>query len=986
MICLFLLLVLVLPATVRGAADGLPCVLCHPSRDREVFEILSRTPGVLVGSEGSQAFVCLSCHNGSVVDSRDRLLRGGQHPAGVRVGRALPPEYPLYGAGQMTCGTCHSPHGEGPGAARWLRVAPDGVAPCAGCHPDRRDSHLGRALSPDQASRIRRAGGRPGSVGDVTCLSCHTPHAASGDRLLVAPYGAQRDDLCRVCHPEIPVKGVPAEGQAPSCGQCHAPHGDAPGLLTGGEKGPCIPCHADRRGPGDHPTARPACAECHSVHSPVKRGGRSVGLLRAPSEGGLLCEPCHPGLGARHRPGSPLGTVDTGPLRARGLVPGAGGALECTTCHRMHGATGTPLLALREEALCLYCHEDANPYGARGIKPGPHPVGVLLRGRRPAAAGGIPAGGASVLTCTTCHRAHLQTTTGLARPDADCLGCHPQRRAAAGHGGVEGCGACHGIHAQTPPARTCVSCHPDAVSGLHRPDQPLGPGSLPAFDGSGARAAVGGMGCPTCHDPHGTGAAKLRRPSPAQTCLACHGGKEAVRAGPHDPVKLGSPADSCGPCHAAHGEQASQSPDPAGDRCRGCHPAQEVPENHSPRGAPAWRRLREPLPLFDRDGQRAAYGFVTCSTCHDVHRADGTGALRLSTGPEPRLCLACHSEKATLLETPHGGLGPPARGPCSACHEPHRARGPAGQGPAPWQLRLGAAGSWNDRKCSPCHDPSVGSPQPRGSAGSHPVNVALSREVNPHGLPLFDPLGGPFGRLVTCATCHEVHGVRDAAGKDAIPKFLRKDPREGQLCAWCHPRQGAVVSTPHDLRGTWPGAYGPCGPCHVVHAARGPRALWGLDPAPGGYLPNTLCRSCHRQGGPVQGEFLLLQHHMRDAEDLRTPRGTRYLQRPMTLVDASALRTGESPVIPLYDRDGTAGPVGSLQCVSCHDPHVWSPMGSFIKPGFGSLGPNVSTRFLRLADPAAAGRGACGGCHKADAPERYRKYHLVWGDVGEEFR
>ncbi|MEW6490425.1 MAG: cytochrome c3 family protein [Thermodesulfobacteriota bacterium] len=986
MIGLLLLLVLLLPTTVWGSADGLPCVLCHPSRDREVFEILSRTPGVLVGSEGSQAFVCLSCHNGSVVDSRDRLLRGGQHPAGVRVSRALPAEYPLYGAGQMTCGTCHSPHGEGPGAARWLRVAPDGVAPCAGCHPARRGSHLGRSLSPERTGRIRGAGGRPGSAEDVTCLTCHTPHAASGDRLLVAPYGAERDDLCRTCHPGVSVKGVAAGGRSRPCSQCHAPHGDAPRLLTGGEKGPCIPCHADRRGPGDHRVVHPACAECHSVHSPVKMGGRSAGLLRTPAEGGLLCEPCHADLGARHRPGSPLETVNAGLLRARGLAPGAGGALECTTCHRMHGAPHIPLLALGDEVLCLYCHEDANPYGARGIKPGPHPVGVLLRGDRPAAAGGPSPGGSAVLTCTTCHRAHLRTGSGPARPESDCLDGHPQRRAAAGHGGVVGCGACHGIHAQTPPAQTCAPCHPDAASGLHRPDQPLGPGSLPAFDGSGARAAAGTMGCPTCHDPHGTGAAKLRRPSPAQTCLACHEGKEAVQGGAHDPVKLGSRPGSCGPCHDAHGRQSPSGPDPAGDGCRGCHPEQEVPENHSPRGAPAWRRLREDLPLFGRDGERAAYGFVTCPTCHDVHRAEGTRALRLSTGPEPRLCLACHSEKATLLGTAHDRLGPPGEGACPACHEVHRARGPAGQGPAPWQLRVGAAGSWNDRKCSPCHTLASDAPDSYGGTGSHPANVALSRDVKPQGLPLFDPLGGPFGRLVTCATCHEVHGVRDPEGKGAIARFLRKSPREGELCVSCHPRQGAVVSTPHDLRRGWPTDLGPCGPCHVAHAARGPRALWGLDPAPGAYLPNTLCRSCHRQGGPVQGEFLLLQHHMKDAEDLRTPRGTSYLQRPMTLLDERALRTGESPVIPLYDRDGTEGPVGGLQCVSCHDPHVWSPMGPFIKPGFGALGPNVPTRFLRLADPAAAARGACAACHKADAPERYRKYHLVWGDVGEEFR
>jgi len=982
MIALLVALALLVPGLAQAGVQDLPCVLCHPSRDRQTFDLLSQIPDVSVGSESAQAFVCLSCHNGSVVDSRERLSRGGQHPSGVGVKRGLPKEFPLYGQGRMTCGTCHSPHGEGPGAERWLRVRPDGVATCAGCHQDHRNRHLGRSLSGTMADRIQAAGGRPGATGEITCLTCHAAHGAAGDQLLVAAYGGNRDDLCRTCHGGLSVKGVLPGGRSQACSACHSPHGEGGLLLTGGDRGPCVPCHSDHRGPGDHRANHPACAECHSIHSPVKMGGEATGLLRMPNAGGLLCTPCHGGLGTRHRPTAPLGDVNLPLLRARGLALGSGVQLECTSCHKVHGAGGSPLLPLEQGVLCLYCHRDANPYGAQGIKPGPHPVGVLLRADQRQALGGEgSASPPTSLTCVSCHRAHLSAEKV---ESVACLTCHPQRRGAAGHGGVEGCGACHGIHAQTPPSRTCTGCHPDSLAGPHAQGQALSPGPLPAFDREGRRAPAGAMACPTCHDPHATAEPRLRRASAAETCLACHGDKKGIQGGAHDPAAAGGDRGLCLSCHPAHGPGlAADAEDPVGARCRSCHPGETVLADHSPEGTPAWKGLKGSLPLFDRSGGRNPYGFVSCPTCHDIHQPREARALRLEIGKNPRLCLACHEEKGTILATAHDPTVRGERGVCVACHDVHGKE----KGPAPWRLRSGAKGTWNDRKCSPCHGQGKGSPIPHGSAPTHPVDVALPKGMKPQGLPLFDPLGGEFGRLLSCATCHDVHGVRGPGGRGAIERFLRKNPREGELCLACHESQGAVVSTPHDLRAQGKGSLlGPCGPCHTVHSGRSTRALWGLAPAPGEYLPNTLCRSCHRQGGSAQGEFLLLQYHMKDAEELRTARGTIYLQWPMPFLDEWALRTGEKPVLPLYDAAGTAGPQGTLQCVSCHDPHVWSPMGPFVKPGFGSLGPNVATDFLRLKDPKRVSRSACVICHKEGAVERYLKYHLVWDDVGEAFR
>jgi predicted CXXCH cytochrome family protein len=391
--------------------------------------------------------------------------------------------------------------------------------------------------------------------------------------------------------------------------------------------------------------------------------------------------------------------------------------------------------------------------------------------------------------------------------------------------------------------------------------------------------------------------------------------------------------------------------------------------------------VEEKLPLFDQSGKRNPYGFVTCPTCHDVHQGPEGRAMRLEDRDPPRLCLSCHVEKTSLLGSTHDPRGEGEGASCDLCHPVHS----EGEWPPLWELRVEGHGSWNDRKCSPCHGPPEDEPVPHAGPGSHPTDVSLRGDMKSPHLPLYDPLGGVPGRLLTCSTCHDLHGTPDASG-GVLPNYLRTDNRSGQLCGGCHAEEMAVVGTPHDLHDQGFSDLGPCGPCHTAHQAATPRYLWGMEPAAGDYLPNTLCRSCHLQGGMVQGEFLLLQHHMKDAETLRSPRGTIYLQRPMLMLDEWALKTGKPPVIPLYQKNGDAGPDGNLQCVSCHVPHQWSPMGPFLKPGFGSVGPNVPTRFLRLRDARAAELSACAVCHPDDSVQRYQRYHHVWEDLGEEFR
>ncbi|MBI5018056.1 MAG: hypothetical protein HZB55_21535 [Deltaproteobacteria bacterium] len=1088
MIPLLLAALLLLSGSPSPAAEpDLPCVLCHPSRDRAAFEILSSLPGVSVREESGQAFVCYSCHNGSVVDSRSVLWRGAQHPTAFVPNRPLPKGYPLYSGRRFDCGTCHSPHGKG--TVRWLRGSGDGQTSCAGCHPDwaeahvgrrpgagaqravqalgatlgaggrmvcgtchrlhggqgkallvttsaegketlcvtchpevgsttvaggkgrashpcsschevhagpsatrkpatvsqrcetchagRTDRHLGLPLGSEASQAVRDRGGLV-AEGRIGCPTCHKIHGGGGSKLLVADYGARKDDLCRLCHGTLAVKGQPPGLPSQPCADCHASHSAVRLLFTDTEAGPCGRCHPDRgRGGREHPAPGPACSDCHSIHQPAPPAAKKGGLLRISLAGGALCLPCHPNREAPHGPASIVAEAARPGLLGRGLQTGAGGELECTTCHRVHAAPEPRLLRVPRLLSCLYCHPAENPFGPDGPKPGTHPIGVYLRKSQRKtleAAGAIGETGAT-LECSSCHPAHRED-----RPRPGCVSCHAVEAAADSHGGKKGCTACHSIHGTGAPEAACVGCHTSLGEGLHSPKVTLTTSVLSGFGTPGSRAARSTFGCPTCHDPHGTGRHRLRRKDPGGVCLGCHPTKADLLAGPHRPTS--DDRQPCTPCHPAHGTAKPPEADPLGSLCRSCHGGDlRVLANHGPSGPPAWKRVNGALPLFDRSGRRNPYGFVSCPTCHDVHLGPGRLSLRKEARDPPDLCLACHAEKASLLGSRHDPRGKGGGAACSVCHPVH------GRGDQPpfWTLRSEASGTWNDRMCSPCHGPPADAPSPHGGRGSHPVNIAVPDSLRTTTLPLYDARGGRAGRLVTCSTCHDLHGALGTDGK-RIPRYLRRSAANGDLCASCHEQEAAVVGTPHDLTKTRPSAVGPCGPCHAPHRAMERPPLWGLPPGQGDYVPNTACRSCHRQGGPVESKYLLLQYHMKDGEVIRSPRGTIYLQRPMSLLDEWSVRTGAPPIIPLYDRSGRSGPEGNLQCVSCHDPHRWSPLGAFVKPSFGSLAPNVPTRFLRLKDPALAEKSVCAVCHPKDPVERYQKYHQVWEELGAEFQ
>lgn len=114
-----LLLLLAVCGPLRGqgsmANSSRECAICHV-RWISAFEKADTQPPAGQGFHERRAGtsdMCLSCHDGSVVDSRFLVWSTQNHTTGT-----LPPEsvqiptdiFPLDEAGHMTCATCHTAH------------------------------------------------------------------------------------------------------------------------------------------------------------------------------------------------------------------------------------------------------------------------------------------------------------------------------------------------------------------------------------------------------------------------------------------------------------------------------------------------------------------------------------------------------------------------------------------------------------------------------------------------------------------------------------------------------------------------------------------------------------------------------------------------------------------------------------------------------------------------------------------------------------
>jgi predicted CXXCH cytochrome family protein len=194
--------------------------------------------------------LCVDCHQRAVEAS---------HPVGFTPARPLPAEFPLDWQGQMTCTTCHKPHGETSSGV--LGAAPD-QSLCLACHDDgffrqmadRGESVRGRA---HLAARDRPA--TSVDLYSLQCMNCHDDKVAvsaggMNNLLRSASFGGGANHPIGMAYEggagqrgfrdaAMLPRGVLLPDGKVSCLSCHEGYGREHGKLVSSEGELCLGCH-----------------------------------------------------------------------------------------------------------------------------------------------------------------------------------------------------------------------------------------------------------------------------------------------------------------------------------------------------------------------------------------------------------------------------------------------------------------------------------------------------------------------------------------------------------------------------------------------------------------------------------------------------------------------------------------------------------------------------------------------------------------------
>lgn len=272
------------------------CAICHYKWVPAFFLEHRSTPIAHAEEKSLEMFswkMCISCHDGSVRDSRSSICNDPGHQVGrvpskqVRV----PSDFPLDENGALKCTTCHTPHAVSAESESmveyFLRAPNENSAFCRKCHKKKLGG-LAKGNHPIDVSVkadidiIQRAGGKFGSASpnQLICETCHRAHGGVNNKRLVLPVEniKSMSVLCEVCHTKNavrpgktsgeklshPVDVKPGEGvQIPPvwangekvvvgrsgeivCRTCHKPHRADREFLLASRKGKdalCVQCH-----------------------------------------------------------------------------------------------------------------------------------------------------------------------------------------------------------------------------------------------------------------------------------------------------------------------------------------------------------------------------------------------------------------------------------------------------------------------------------------------------------------------------------------------------------------------------------------------------------------------------------------------------------------------------------------------------------------------------------------------------------------------
>ncbi len=613
---------------------------------------------------------------------------------------------------------------------------------------------------------------------------------------------------------------------------------------------------------------------------------------------------------------------------------------DCVTCHlswseayRPDEAPPSPVLPVGSRRMCMSCHHGAVIDSRRALENGEqhpdyhHPDKAHWFDAREPREETLPEAFPRVEKnepyCGSCHTPHRysEDETGLTR-HGENLWMRDSNAAS------EICLRCHENHADAPggstatahnhPLDVSLSKPPDGVHEGYARDEFLQRGLPETLGHAGARLDDGQrLICATCHRAHGGEGDALTLLADEQMCTACHR------------------------------RQASTSPDMA--HAKGVHPVHFKPE----RG-------------IETDGKPLEW--LSCESCHDVHEAQSETAL-LHEKDSLASCRVCHDDifAAGKEEARKRGVHPVSvelddpvtlggesvkRVTCETCHRVHDG--------AADSAALVVSQTEVSELCATCHPGQHAESEDEARRkGIHPVNIDLDEPV---------VIGERELTRLDCLSCHAVH-----AGKADTPSLIEAH-RDGSLCKHCHEEALAVRGSDHDLRESapesrnllkeTPSEAGLCGACHSMHRNPTERpALVMADELPSAEAHahlqrDRLCESCHRKEGLAKDRIVT---------DFTHPR------RDLVMVSRDAR-------MPLLDQGERNAEIGEIACVTCHDPHVWTPYSEAEQKALRAVDasrddPHEGTVLNSFLRPKHIEDEFCAECHGLETRIKYKYYH-----------
>jgi predicted CXXCH cytochrome family protein len=225
------------------------CAECHLSGK----EVPVAQASMLVAT---QEALCDRCH-------KDVLRLS--HPSGIVPRRALPAEYPLDWKGELTCSSCHDPHGDEPGLLRGNKRA---RAFCLACHAPSfftkmKDDGTSIVISGHlDVGRIRATAAI--DAYSLHCLGCHAGgYAEMGGAVTISRAGVVRH------------------------GSGSAPHPIGGSYRDAARRGGFKPEAIVGQGKIMLPDGKVSCVSCHEAYK------TEHGKLLMSNDGSALCLSCH---------------------------------------------------------------------------------------------------------------------------------------------------------------------------------------------------------------------------------------------------------------------------------------------------------------------------------------------------------------------------------------------------------------------------------------------------------------------------------------------------------------------------------------------------------------------------------------------------------------------------------------------------------------------------------------------------------------------